>query len=74
MADDGSVMDYIGTVQQAQQDFVNDDACAAYVTVTDDLPYLNDGWHYDTEGFIRLGTAFAEAMIALERSCGRERP
>lgn len=73
MADDGSVMDYIGTVQQAQQDYVRHDACAAYVTVTDNLPYLDDGWHYDTEGFISLGTAFAEAMIELEQACGGER-
>ncbi|NND37147.1 MAG: hypothetical protein HKN81_08425, partial [Gammaproteobacteria bacterium] len=69
MADDGSVMDYIGTVQQAQQDFVGDDPCAAYVTVTDDLGYLDDAWHYDTDGFIRMGTAFAEAMIELEEEC-----
>jgi len=70
MADDGTVMDYIETVQQAQQDFVISDACAAYVTVTDDLGYLDDGWHYDTQGFVRLGTAFADAMIELERKCG----
>lgn len=69
MADDGTVMDYIGTVQQAQQDFVSSDPCAAYVTVTDDLGYLDDGWHYDTDGFVRLGTAFADAMIELEQKC-----
>lgn len=69
MADDGTVMDYIGTVQQAQQDFVSSDACAAYVTVTDDLAYLDDGWHYDTDGFVSLGTAFADAMSALEEQC-----
>jgi len=71
MADDGTVMDYIETVQQAQQDFVTNDACAAYVTITDDLNYLDDGWHYDTQGFVRLGTAFAEAMIELESRCAR---
>ena len=69
MADDGSVMDYIATVQQAQQDFVNSDVCAAYVTVTDDFAYLDDGWHYDTDGFVRMGAAFAEAMTGLEREC-----
>lgn len=69
MSDDGTVMDYIETVQQAQQDFVSSDVCAAYVTVTDDLPYLDDGWHYDTDGFVRLGTAFAEAMSELEQKC-----
>ena len=69
MSEDGTVMDYIDKVQQAQQEFVNNDTCAAYVTVTDDLNYLDDGWHYDTDGFIRLGTAFAEAMIELELRC-----
>ena len=69
MADDGTVMDYIGTVQNAQADFVREDPCAAYVTVTDDLGYLDDGWHYDTQGFVRLGTAFADAMIELETDC-----
>ncbi len=69
MSDDGTVMDYIETVQQAQQDFVSSDVCAAYVTVTDDLSYLDDGWHYDTDSFIRMGTAFAEAMIEQEKKC-----
>jgi hypothetical protein len=70
MEDDGSVMDFIGTVQQAQRDFVDDDPCAAWVTVSDELGYPDDdAWHYDTEGFIRLGTAFAEAMIELETQC-----
>jgi hypothetical protein len=69
MADDGTVMDYIRTVQHAQQDFVKDDPCAAYVTITDDLDYLDDGWHYDTQGFIRLGKAFALAMLELRKEC-----
>jgi len=69
MSEDGSVMDYIETVQQAQQDYAANDACTAYVTVTDDLGYLDDGWHYDTDGFVRLGTAFAEAMRELEQRC-----
>ena len=70
MSEDGSVMDYIETVQKAQQDFVKSDSCAEYVTATDDLPYLDDGWHYNTEGFIRLGIAFGEPMIELEQRCG----
>ncbi len=72
MSEDGSVMDYIETVQRAQQEFVKNDICAEYVTATDDLGYLEDGWHYNTEGFIRLGTAFAEAMIELEQRCGHD--
>ena len=74
MSDDGSVMDFIETVQTAQQDFVSSDECAAYVTVTDDLGYLDDGWHYDSDGFIRLGVAFAEAMSALEQKCASRVP
>ena len=73
MSDDGTVMDYIETVQQAQRDFVDDDACAAYVAVTEDLVYLDDGWHYNTEGFVRLVTAFAEAMSKLESRCSLDR-
>lgn len=73
MSEDGSVMDYIATVQKAQQDFVASDACAAYVTVTDDLTYLDDGWHYDSQGFVRLGVAFAQAMKNLEETCAPSR-
>ncbi|MDJ0750265.1 MAG: sialate O-acetylesterase [Woeseiaceae bacterium] len=69
MAEDGTVMDYIGTVQDAQRAFVEADECAAYVTVTDDLGYLDDAWHYDSDGFVRMGKAFAEAMMDLERTC-----
>ncbi len=71
MAEDGTVMDYIGTVQEAQQAFVDNDDCAAYVTVTDELGYLDDAWHYDSDGYVRLGKAFAAAMMALEEECGR---
>ena len=74
MSEDGSVMDFIETVQQAQRDFADRDSCDAYVTDTDGLPYLEDGWHYNTEGFVRLGTAFAEAMIDLELRCGYLEP
>ena len=70
MADDGKVMDYIETVQRAQQQFVGADACAAYVTVTDELQHSDDAWHYRTDGYIRMGTAFAEAMLQLEETCG----
>lgn len=70
MSDDGTVMDFINTVQEAQQDFVSHDPCATFVKVTDSFGYLEDGWHYNTDGFVRLGVAFADAMIALEQQCG----
>jgi len=69
MAEDGTVMDYIETVQSAQQDYVSSDDCAAYVTATDDMTHSSDGWHYDSDGFVRLGAAFAEAMNVLEEKC-----
>lgn len=69
MADDGSVMDYIDRVQQAQASFAAADQCAELVSVTDDLTYRDDEYHYDTEGFIRLGEAFAEAVLHLEDMC-----
>ena len=69
MADDGSVMDFIETVQIAQSTFTATDPCATLVSVTDDLNYRNDAWHYDTDGFLRLGTAFADAALELEQEC-----
>jgi hypothetical protein len=69
MAADGSNMDHIDIVQRAQESFARNDACASFVTITDELDYLDDGWHYDTDGFLRLGAAFAKAVHALEASC-----
>jgi hypothetical protein len=71
MAEDGSVMDYIDAVQRAQEAFASGDECATLVTITEGLGYLGDGWHYDTEGYLRFGTAFARAAIELETACGR---
>ena len=68
MADDGSVMDHIADVQAEQAAFVAADRCAEFVSVTDNLNYF-DEYHYDTEGIIRLGEAFAEAVLRLEKKC-----
>lgn len=68
-SEDGSMMDYIETVQQAQMDYANSDSCAALVTETRNLGYIEDGWHYDTEGFLRLGAGFADAAHALAAQC-----
>jgi hypothetical protein len=63
-------MDYIETVQQAQARFAETDRCARLVTITDNLAYpANDAWHYDTEGYLRLGAAFAAAVLELQRTC-----
>jgi hypothetical protein len=67
---DTPMMEYIDVVQRAQAAFVEADECAAYVTVTDEFSYPpDDPWHYTTDGFIRLGAAFAEAALALQESC-----
>jgi hypothetical protein len=68
-AEDGSMMDYIEIVQQAQMEYTNRDRCATLVTETRNLGYIEDGWHYDTEGFLRLGARFADAVHALEADC-----
>lgn len=69
MAEDGSVMDYIDRVQQAQVAFAAIDNCAELVSVTENLQYVGDPWHYDTDGFVRLGEAFAGAVLHLEEKC-----
>ena len=69
MAEDGTVMDYIGIVQEAQRAFAEADECAAYVTVTDDIAHTDDAWHYVSEGYVRLGAAFAEALVHLGSTC-----
>ena len=68
MSDDGSVMDYIANVQAAQASFVAADRCVELVAVTENLNYL-DRYHYDTDGFIQLGEAFADAVLRLEHEC-----
>jgi hypothetical protein len=72
MAEDGSVMDHIEIVQAAQAAYVEADECAAFVTATDEIGYDDDPWHYNTDGFVRMGEAFAEAMLELEATCGPE--
>ncbi|MEO0575556.1 MAG: sialate O-acetylesterase [Pseudomonadota bacterium] len=69
-ADDGKVMDWSDDVRAAQQRYTSNDSCAALVTVTNEFEYPDsDDWHYSSDGYIRLGTAFADAVAALEASC-----
>jgi hypothetical protein len=69
MADDGLVMDHVEKVQQAQASYTDLDLCAELVSVTDALNHLDDAWHYDSDGFIQLGEAFAQAVLRLEDTC-----
>ncbi len=66
---DGAMMDYIATVHEAQREFAETDACAIWVTAIDELTHSDDAWHYDTAGYLRMGTEFAVAMTELERRC-----
>ena len=67
---DQPMMQHIEIVQRAQAGYVEADECAAFVTVTDELSYpRDDPWHYTTDGFLRMGEAFAEAMLELQASC-----
>ncbi len=59
---DGRMMDYADIVRRAQAGFVEGDANAALVTSTDGYGFLDDGWHFDSRGFIDLGEQFAEAV------------
>jgi hypothetical protein len=73
MAEDGTVMDFAKVVQAAQQRFVESDGCAALVTETETYGYPeNDAWHYDTDGYVKMGVAFADAIVALPPLCGGE--
>lgn len=67
---DQVAMPYIATVQEAQRAFAESDACASHVAETDDLSYDDDPWHYNSEGYLAMGRAFAEHMRVLEMTCG----
>lgn len=62
-------MPYIKSVQKAQADFVKSDSCAAYITDTGTYGKIDYGWHYDSEGYLKMGAAFAKAMQQLKTSC-----
>ncbi|MEJ2596357.1 MAG: sialate O-acetylesterase [bacterium] len=63
----GKVWDYGELVQYAQEEFAKTDGHAAIVRTTAHYGY-SDPWHYDSEGYIDLGRAFADAMYRLEES------
>ncbi len=70
MYKDGSpTQPYISTVHLAQETYTNSDPCAAYVKETELYKFSQDAWHYDTDGFIQMGQAFAKAVISLKIDC-----
>jgi hypothetical protein len=62
---DHKVWDFGEEVRAAQAAFVEQDESAALVTSTDDYGY-SDPWHYDTAGYLALGTEFARALLELQ--------
>ncbi len=70
MDEDGLVMDHIALVQAAQARFVASETCAAYVTEIDEYEHSEDAWHYKSDGYLRMGRAFAKAMSDLSQQCG----
>ena len=71
-ADDGKVMDWSDEVRAAQERYTEQDSCAALVTETNEFQYPdNDAWHYTTDGYLRMGTAFADAIVDLETHCSQ---
>lgn len=66
--EDGLLMDYSPVVQAAQAEYAAGDRCAALVDVSEGIGWTDD-WHYDSASYLRLGTAFAEALQALRAYC-----
>jgi len=67
--DKGPTQPYISTVHAAQKEFVKKDPCAFYVTETETYNFSSDAWHYDSDGYIKMGIAFAKAFNALSDVC-----
>ncbi|MDC8829697.1 sialate O-acetylesterase [Alteromonas gilva] len=70
--EDGLRMNWGSVVQQAQLDFVEQDTCAALVTVTESFTHLEDGWHYHSADYLQLGEQFANSVNLLERQCATD--
>ena len=67
--DGGPTQPYIATVHAAQKYFTDNDPCATLVTETETYKFSSDVWHYDSEGYTRMGKAFAKAVTMLESTC-----
>jgi len=63
-------MPCIKRVHLAQQQFVEQDICAGYMSETDYYPYSKtDVWHYLIEGFVRMGRDFANKYFEVIKNC-----
>ena len=65
-----AVMQYSDTVRKSQEVFTRLDKCAALSTATEGLEYADgDDWHYRSEGYVTMGSDFAEKVHELRQSC-----
>lgn len=60
---------FIEIVNQAQKDFTDMDPCAYFMQETELYKFSSDAWHYDSDGYIKMGIDFANSIIKLERDC-----
>lgn len=65
--EDGKLMDWCETVQRAQAGFVQKDGHAALVTTTSQCEFLEDGWHYTSPCYLKLGEEMAEAIFNINQ-------
>ena len=65
----GPTQPFIKIVHSAQKKFTEEDDCASYVTEIESYNFSDDAWHYNTDGFIKMGIAFAKAVKKLESHC-----
>ena len=65
----GPTQPFIKIVHSAQEKFTEEDDCASYVTEIESYNFSDDAWHYDSDGFIKMGIAFAKAVKQLESNC-----
>lgn len=67
------LMPYIKRVHLAQQQFVEQDICASYMSNTDTYSYNEkDAWHYLSDGFVQMGKDFARSYVALANKCNKQ--
>jgi iduronate 2-sulfatase len=70
--EDGKVWNHGEIVRKKQASYVTKDPRAALVTSTDAYGY-SDPWHYDSAGYLDLGTQFAIAVDELQKTARQSR-
>lgn len=64
-----SMMPYVEIVQKAQENYTQNDPCAAYIKEFEPYDRTDGGWHYTSEGYIKMGQAFAREVLKLQKTC-----